>query len=191
MTAEATGNEYNQVHVLRQAFRPNEPLRAALSSLVKRSEGSRPFSLLGSDERVIDLHPADAAEFNIQQNDAIKYMESRQNLYIPVEAYIKARLLQSVELGPRALQLVLAPADIVNYRRATYGLDYVKFGKRQVAVGHEALHMYINIPINQLHDDIQSRVNEMRGAFASDPARLLYQVTPVPHLLDLRRPPQL
>lgn len=186
MTAEAAGRKIDQVHVLRQVYRPNEPLRAAVSRLVIRAGDSRPFSIYGSDERVVNPNEVDERQYAIQQREAERYMLAKRATHLDIEAGIKARLVRLTGSGAAALQLVMTPADKQEYRKVMLGLDVVRFGERRAALGFKALQLYMSIPFGQLLPlpDVKDRLGELNELLDDTTSHLKYQVTPLPYLVN-------
>jgi hypothetical protein len=183
---EAAGTKLDQVHVLRQTFRPNEPFRAALSKLVMTGTTEpRPFCIYGSDERVIDMSDVGRGDFNVQLLEADKFMEKQRNVHLGIESDVKARLLRAHATGAVVLQLAMNPDNKSDYLHVREGLDVVRLGRRRQAIGFEAMQLYMNIPLNQLVPiaTVKEGVDAIRDTLEDDATHRLYQVTPVPHLV--------
>ncbi len=183
---EDTGYNFDQVHVLRQTFQPNEPFQAALTSLITAGpNGPRPFSIYGSDERILEMNEAGSRELNIQKRDADRFVETRHNVHLELDGGINARVLKTSARGAVALQLVMKPQNILEYARIRDGLDIVKLGRRGHAIGFEATRLYANIPFDQLLPipQVKERLAEMNKLLADTASRRLYQVTPNPYIV--------
>lgn len=182
---EAAGSKLDQVYVLRQTFRPNEPFQEELSKIIiARTSDARPFLISGSDERIIDINEVGRSELNVQHRQADKFMATKYDTHLEVAGGITARLLRAP--GRTAvLQLIMEPQDIRKYLQVREGLDIVRLGRRTQAVGFKAAQLYMNIPIYELRSllEVKEGMAEINASFEDESARHLYQVTPLPYLL--------
>ncbi|MGV9001722.1 MAG: hypothetical protein ACOH18_02085 [Candidatus Saccharimonadaceae bacterium] len=183
---EDTESQFERVHVLRQTFRPNEPLLAALGTLIAtESDGLRPFSIYGSDERVINMSEVGSKELDIQQRTAEKYMETKRNAHFGLEEGVRARLITPNTRGAVILQIVMKPVSIDQFALIQHGLDFVRLGRRSHTLGLEAMQLYMNIPVRQIQPipRVKECLAEINEILSDDATHRLYQLTPNPYLV--------
>lgn len=180
-------SEFERVHVLRQIFRPNDPLREAFSELVTTgSNGPRPFSVYGVVERLINMSYVGSSELDIQQRNAAKIMETKRNAHFGLKPGVNGRLLTSSAKELLALQLVMEPARVSEYLRIQHdGLDAIKLGKLSRAIGSEATQLYMNIPVSQIRSipRIKEGLVAINETLSDESTRHLYQLTLLPYLV--------
>lgn len=183
---ENTRYQTDQVHVLRQGFRPNEPLNTALGELVKPSMlRYRLFSLYSSDERTVEIDDVTSHEFSVQKYAADKYLKEKSSLYLKLGAEISARVLTANKKDAIALQLVMRPPEGTAYRQISEALDIIEAGERSFALGFEATRLYMNLPVDQLRSsrEVKENIYKINDIIQSDTGRHLYQISSIPHLL--------
>ena len=183
---EDTGYTYDQVHVLRQIFQPNEPFQAALNGLVTpTSSEAGNFSIYGSDERLIEIGEVSGKELAMEKYNADRYMETKRGTHLHLKGEVSARVLAVRNKGAIALQLVMKPADIVQYALVKRGLDIITLGRKSREIGFDASRLYTNIPFSHLRPipevkENLAKINEVLGDSAT---KQLYQLTPLPQLV--------
>ena len=176
---EDTGYTYDQVHVLRQIFQPNEPFQAALNGLVTpTSSEAGNFFIYGSDERLIEIGEMSGKELAMEKYNADRYMETKHGTHLHLKGEVSARVLTVRNKGAIALQLVMKPADIVQYALVKRGLDIITLGRKSREIGFDASRLYTNIPFSHLEN--LAKINEVLGDSAT---KQLYQLTPLPQLV--------
>ena len=183
---EDTGYTLNQVHVLRQTFRPNEPFHAALSELITpETVRRRPFTIYGTDERIVELHDLSTRAFNAQKFDADKYMQTMHTVRLQLDNEVEARVLRTASKGAVALQLIMKPENMNEFERVRDVLDMVQVGRPTQAIGFEALRLYMNIPFDQLRPipEVKQALAHINETLHKPETHRLYQVMPQPHIM--------
>lgn len=187
MTAEH--QSFDQVHVLKHVFRPNQPFEADLMRLTKAGQsGPRSFSVYGSDERIIDTYDVGGHDFNGQKYDADKFLKDLGTVTIHPEIDDIARsgftrMVMKNKETPAALQLVMIPTPLARYNEALNAFNKIKVGERGYALGFQASRLYVNIPFEQLRPmgEVRENLQVIRERLA-DSADHLYQLTLEPRL---------
>jgi hypothetical protein len=178
---EVTGYTTDQVHVLRQTFRPNEPFQQALEQLTRTGlNGPRPLRIYGSDERIVELSDLVSSQLALQLIAAEKKMNEVANTYLQLGGEIAARVLTMRKGGAVALQLLMKPRNVIEYAKVRGALDTITVGRPGRALGLQATQLYMTIPIEQLRDTATVRENleTMNQTLRDDRRRFLYQLTP-------------
>ena len=182
---EDTGYSYDQVHVLRQVFQPNEPFQSALNELITpASREAGYFSIYGSDQRLIEMEEMNGTELAFQKYNADRYMETKRGTHLHLKGEVNARVLAVRNKGAVALQLVMRPADIVQFALVKRGLDIVTVGRPRKEIGFEAARLYTNIPFSHLRPvpEVKANLAKINRILGDSATRQLYQLTPLPYL---------
>lgn len=183
---EDTGFISDQVHVLRQTFRPNEPFHAALLELITtEARSNKPFAIYGTDERIVELDDLASRQFNIQKRDADKYMQTKHNVRMQLDGEVSARILKTASRGAVALQLIMRPENTAEFVRIRDALDMIDIGRPSQALGFEATRLYMNIPFAQLRTapEVRAGVAKINSTVQDGATHRLFQIIPEPHLV--------
>jgi len=190
---EAAGTKLDQVHVLRQTFRPNEPFQAALAKLTDTGpHGPRPFSLFGSDERILSMQEWNDPENRAEIQEADRYMALMRNIHLPPGERVWVRDLSTKSKGMIALQLVMRPPSSRDFSQVLEGLHMIRGGYPRFADGFKTTRIYMNIPVNLLRseEEVEKGLTDINNILGAQATRFYYQITPGPHISDqiTRRP---
>lgn len=175
------GYNLDQVYVLRQTFRPNEPLREAFAKLVSTgTEGSRRFSLYGTDERVLEIADSQSQDFEIQRREADASLQSKANTHLFLDGEVVAHGHKVRGHGTIALRLLLQPQNTVAYAGIRDSLDLIEAGRRGHTPGFDGAMLYATIPTEQLRPlpEVKERLAELNRALGDAATRQLYRVMP-------------
>lgn len=184
---EDTRHITDQVHVLRHGFEPNEPFQAALSRLTRdEARTTRPFSIYGSDERVVETVDIRTIEFEEQKLQAYEKLAKQQDAHIYLKNELTARILiNNKAKAAIALRLVMNPILTKEFQEITNSLDVIKFGSRNYAKDFEQTRLYMDIPSDQLRStkEVRQQLETLNDNLRSESTHRLYYLTPVPHLV--------
>lgn len=188
---EVTGYNSGTVHVLRQGFLPNEPLRKAISDLtLPGHDEPRLFSVWGADERMVMASEVTGTRYAQQKHAADALYEKNRHIVVQPSAEFNARMLQAGKPGEKhraalALQLVMKPANFVEFSRLRSALDAVKDAEHRTPLGLHATQLYIDIPVAALRplDEVKRGIAAIREQLPTQlGARSLLQLVPDPRL---------
>lgn len=182
---EVTGYNSDTVHVLRQGFLPNQPFRDALSSLVQPGHlQPRLFSAWGTLEHEVPATEIVGNAFMQQKHAVDLAYDTYRHMLVQPSAEFSARILQAAtkeRTGNVALQLVMKPANFVEFSNLQRTLGLMKVGHQRHAFGFTATRLYIDIPFEALRDvdEVKKGINDLRSHLpAALGAHSLYQLTP-------------
>ncbi len=182
---EVTGYNSDTVHVLRQGFLPNKPFADALAKLVQPGlDEPRLFSVWGSDEVEVDAYESVGVAFMQQKHAADRAYDEKRHMLVQPSLEFSARMLQAKVDGKKgnvALQLVMKPANFVEFSSLRNTLDHIKVGRRRQAFGFNATRLYMNIPVAKLGDlnDVKAGINSIRSRLPAGPNQpSLHQLIP-------------
>lgn len=200
------GENVDQVHVLRQKFRLNDPLRGVFAEFMKKPEPeSQPTekpqseaqgkkqsvvklagiegSIYSTEERQLEIPDTLGQDFKNQLGEADEYLRLMANTHLLLGRVSATALMRDHDVVE--LRFLMKPQNAAEFASISDALDFIEAGRRVQAPDIGETGLYTVIPRERLRplSEVSERLAELNHALGSVALRRQYQVTPLPKLL--------
>lgn len=206
---KAPGENFDQVYVVRQRFRLNDPLQNVFAEFMKKPEhelqpeekpqsetegekqlaarlarikGPRSPSIYSTEERVLEIPDTLGQDFKNQLGEADEYLRLMANKHLLLGRVSATALMRDYDVA--ALLFAMKPQDAAEFAGVSDAIDFIEAGRRIQAPGIGETGLYTIIPRKRLRPlaEVNVRLTELNHALGSVASRREYQVTPLPKL---------